>query len=451
MKKIKKTFFIAIATIGLIASTNAQSKEGSLEVKYRRSSLHTILVETDYFPRKETVIKAYNKAPFPNNYNDHTISAESFDPKKYPVLASERSERDQKNHEAAAQMASSFNIAAATKGIIDPDANDLPISINKFFNDAKVANLLVAKWYNRKPDGSFDMDLIGSRGFYNASEMEANIGKSSARGLASISDAGEELINNTFVVVSKLNFISNEIAAAKIRDLAKDAAAKIGNEFFKKLALDAADKTYQKTKEGYSVLTTSFLYQLVWNDSIAAVFYNDLWMDKNKIDPKKKEAFDNTHLFKLKYIGTEGSVSIVLFSLKEKRTEDQIIELATIRNVDAVFAKLQKKYDVFKPKVPLYTGNPITAKIGMKEGLEGGEKFEVFEQTIDEKTGLTKYVSKGKITVDKNLIWDNRYNASDGPAELPSTVGEASKPVLDRTTFKGGKDYYSGMLIRQIK
>ena len=153
--------------------------------------------------------------------------------------------------------------------------------------------------------------------------------------------------------------------------------------------------------------------------------------------------------FKLKYLGTEGSSAIVLFSLKEKRTEDQIIELATVRNADNVFAKLQKKYDVFKPKVQLLTVDPLTAKIGMKEGIEGGDKFEVLEQTIDEKTGLTNYVSKGKITVDKNMIWDNRYNVVEGPQESQTT---GDKPALDRTTFKGGsKDYYSGMLIRQIK
>ena len=85
---------------------------------------------------------------------------------------------------------------------------------------------------------------------------------------------------------------------------------------------------------------------------------------------------------------------------KEKRTEEQIIALSTTRNVDAVFAKLQKKHDVFKPKVPLLTGNPITAKIGMKEGLEGGDKYEVLEQSADAEGKIT-YKRKGVISVDK--------------------------------------------------
>jgi hypothetical protein len=441
----KGLFLTAIASIGLATATIAQSKVGAPDIKYRRSSLHTILMESDNFPRKDTVIKAYNKAPFPDKYNDHTIGAKSFDPKKYVITDEERAATGKKQSVAGNLFK---GIASqATSGIVDSSAADDPLIINKYFKENKIANELVAKWFNRQADGSFDMNLIGERGSYDATEMQANIAKGSARGTASLSDAGEELIKNTFVVVSKMNFVNNEIVAAKLRDAAKAQAANIKVELLQLTALKAADAAYEKAKEGYSVWTTSYLYKLVWNDSVAAVFYNDLWIDKTNLNPQKKEAFDKSDLFQLEYVGDEKATSLVLFSLKEKRTEDQIIELATIRNIDAVFAKLQKKYDEFKTKTPLFTGNPITAKIGMKEGLEGGEKFTVLEQTVDPKTGLTKYVGKGNITVDKNLIWDNRYNAG----EEPVAEGAESKPVLDRTTFKGGNKYYSGLLIKQIK
>jgi len=41
------------------------------------------------------------------------------------------------------------------------------------------------------------------------------------------------------------------------------------------------------------------------------------------------------------------------------------------------------EYEVFKVKVPVLTNEPITAQIGMKEGLEGGEKFEEETEAID--------------------------------------------------------------------
>ena len=93
-----------------------------------------------------------------------------------------------------------------------------------------------------------------------------------------------------------------------------------------------------------------------------------------------------------------------------------MITLATVRNVDNVFSKLQREYDIFMPKVPLFTGSPITAKIGMKEGLEGGEKFEVLEQTMDPKSGLTKYNRVGEIKVSKKQIWDNRFQMDQADA-----------------------------------
>ena len=63
--------------------------------------------------------------------------------------------------------------------------------------------------------------------------------------------------------------------------------------------------------------------------------------------------------------------------------------------MNKVYAKLQKEYDVFKPEMPLLTASKkdCTAKIGMKEGLEGGEKFDVLEKAVD-KDGLTVYNKK---------------------------------------------------------
>jgi hypothetical protein len=416
MKKFLLLFVIVIINAGFVFAQKTDNSKLQ-DIKYRRSSLHTILLESDRFPYKDTVIGAYYKSPFPDKYNNHDVGEKSFDPKYYGAEG-------------------------------DTSAANIPLTIQNYLKSKKVANLMVAKWFNRADDGTFDMNLIGERGSYNASEMQAKIASNSARGLASLSDAGEELISNTFVVVSKLFFLSNE-GPAKVAYLASELVTnKIGNAILKKGAEMVAKKVYEKAREGYSVWTTSYLYQLTWNDSIAAIFYNDLWMDKSNIDPAKKEKFDNTDLFNLKFIGSEKSRSLVTFSLKEKRSEQRYVEIATIRTIDNVYSKLQKKYDVFKTKTPLYTGDPITAKIGLKEGLEAGDRFEVLEQTID-KEGRTKYVSKGTIKVDGKQIWDNRYLAGKDPDIDTTKVSKA--PVLDRTYFKGGKDFYPGMLIRQIK
>ena len=41
---------------------------------------------------------------------------------------------------------------------------------------------------------------------------------------------------------------------------------------------------------------------------------------------------------------------------------------------------------------PVLSNDPqIVAQIGMKEGLEGGEKFDVLEQNLDMQTGTITY------------------------------------------------------------
>jgi hypothetical protein len=466
----------------LFITVTAQDINAEKGVKYRRSSLHTILLESGNFPQKDVVINAYVKMPFPDNYNNHALDLKTLNPDPYKLTAEEKLAL---NGENESQFKSMLKQAGSelTGGIIDSLAKDMPGILAKAIKEQKIANQLVAKWFSRKPNGGFDMKLIGDRGLYDASEMEAFVAKGTARGLSSLEDAGEELIKNTFVVFNRMNFVSNEPIAALIREGAKAVAAKNLSGIALDLAYKAADKIYEKTKEGYSVWATSYLFKLNWNDSISTIFYTDYYFDGSKDDAARKAKFDNSDLFTMEFVGSEKSSSLVTFSLKaEKRSEEQIIEKATVRNVEAVFAKLQKEYEVFKPKVPLYTADPITAKIGMKEGLEGGEKFEVLQQKVDPETGRTKYDRVGVITVDKNMVWDNRFavtetiDAAAAPAAAPAPE-QAAEPAseeskgdkkkgkksdkggdengggknLDRTTFKGSGKFYPGMLIRQIK
>lgn len=427
MKHIRLPFLLLFMILG--SASFSQTANGKpLNVIYRRSSLHTMIMESEQFPYKETVIKSYYKAPFPDKYNDHTIEGKSFDPLKY---------------RSSVVQGESGNDSVAYAKI-----DDYRPIIDNYMRQEKVAAKLVAKWFNRKDDGSFDMDLIGARGSYDASDMATRVASSSARGLASLSDAGEELIGNTFVVVSKLKFVSNEITASAVRITAYIAADQIPNEYLSMAAKLAADVAYNATHEGYTVWTTSYLYKLAWNDSIAAVFYNDLWVDKNHLDSVRASKFYSSNIFGMEFVGSEKSSSLVAFA--GGRNPEEVIEVATVRTIDNVYAKLQKEYDIFKTKTPLYTGEPITAKIGLKEGLQARDRYEVLEQ-VQDANGKTKYVRRGVVKVKGNKIWDNRFAAGQPVATAVDDKTTAGDPTLDRTFFKGGKNYYSGMLIRQIK
>jgi len=417
----------------------AQEKSTKAESIYRRSSLHTILLETGDFLNKDMVMKAYNMAPFPEKYNDHKLPGSVIRLIDYVQLTPEE------------QAALSDTATAKTGDDKSKDSKREKLqtqAIETYFQRNKIANQIVAKWFSRDENGAFKMDLIHERGSYDATEMAAQMAQKGIRGLAALKDAGEELISNTFIVVNKMSFVENEPIARAVKEVAYLGASQISNSFTRMAVETAADAAYKISKDGYSVWTISYLYQLNWNEDIANNFYMNLWMDSTSLDPNKKMMFDTTTMFTMKYVGFEKAKSVILVAIG-KETE-AIIQQATVRNIDKTYTKLQKGFDVFKTKTPIYSTNPVIAKIGMKEGVEPSDKFEVLEMVFDAKAGVTKYAKVGEVKAEKGMIWDNRF--SMGVPDAATTEEEVGKVELEGTHFKGGgKNVMSGMLLRQIK
>ena len=103
---------------------------------------------------------------------------------------------------------------------------------------------------------------------------------------------------------------------------------------------------------------------------------------------------------------------------------------------------LQRNYEEFRTKSPLLSVEPLTAYVGMKEGVNAKSKFEVLE-VVEMENGTHKYNRVGVIEPIENLIWDNRYMAVEEGAQ---------GATLGFTTFRtvSGKDFAKGMLIREM-
>lgn len=400
---MKKTILMMAIAVLSVVSTNAQAE---MDVKYRRSSLYTLMMHDPQRPYAEVIKASFEKGPIPEKFNDHTLG---------------------------------------TRVIPASGAKDESANITAYLEQNNVAREIVAKWFNRSAKGGFNMDLIKQRGSYDASVLDISKAKSSKRGLDMLADAGEELIKNTFVLVNDFNYVSKEEVAKKankwisgLGSIASYAGVPNANNI-----ATVASAGVTVAGKGYVVKTTAHLYRLDWNEEVAAIFYNEMWADDATITPEKIAAFNNSNIFKLTYIGSDFSWADVQSSIFTNKTEEQLIEKSTVKAVDAVIVKLQKAHDEFKTKTPLFTGEPISAKIGLKEGLTTKSVFTVLEQRMKE-DGKTEYVSVGTIKVDpKQPIWDNRYGAEE----------ENPNDTTDRTYFKkvSGKEFFPGMLIVQKK
>lgn len=432
--KIKISMFIITLCLSV---SFAQKKKEIDQIKYKRNSLSTFLVTDGPFENKDKVLKAYKNYEFPDQYNDHRLETLNVDISQITFTDDEflKILEDLGTTKDAYEQSLELKKSFWGNGYKD-DRLDI-YKIKKYIDDNKLGSKLVEKWYDNNADGEFDNDLIIERGLFNASKEDVDKANSSSIGTRNIIDgAALDLIPQTYMIFNKMSFVSNEIAASVIRAQAMLKVNEMAEGLPKELAKKAADKIYQKTSEGYSVWTTAFLFKLKWDLSNQTDLYTN-W--------ENKEVFLQNE-FILIHEGTEKANSLVTFSLKKEdqdRSEDDVINLATVRNVEKVFSKLTKKYEEFKPKVPLAEFSPLTAFIGMKEGLEGGETFEVLNEEYDPKTGRSIYKSVGKVKVDKKSVWDNRYSL-DGKPNNPSGP--------DRTKFKGKvKKATYGSLLRFIK
>lgn len=394
-----------VESVGEIERINRMESANAGKIKYRRSSLYTLMLDDNTREHYNIIKDAFG----------NTILSEKFN-----------------NHNIGPYLIPAHNISG------EKDQTQL---IEDYLNTNNVAKNLVAKWFNRNEKGHFNMNLIAERGQYNASEIDIKIAKSSIRGKALLSDAGKELIGNTFVVVYDYKY-TNKAEQAKKRkgflNVVKSIASVVpGGDDVLNVA-SVAELGSDVVGKGYFVRTSSYLYRLIWNDAIAQDFYENLWIDENDSDIAKKEAFDKTNLFRLEYVGSEVSRNNLQSTIFSSKSNGQLIEIATTKAVDKNIGKLQRSYEEFRVKTPLLSIDPIAAKIGLKEDIEKNDKFEVLEQVLNE-DGTTSYKRVGIIKADS--IWDNTYLADE--------INKSSKN--NYTTFKGNnKKLAPGMLIRQI-
>lgn len=401
---MKKT--ILIITAILLTSTIGLKAQVEDEIKYHRSSIYSLMVEHESQKFAYEIAREFINMPVPDKYNDHDLSVKV--------------------------------VSVDTKKVKEDEIED-------FLNRNGVASRLVAKWFDRDfTNGVCNVDLVRERGLYNASEMDKAVARQSIRGKAMLEDAGEELIGNTFVIVSDIRYVDkskgSKIFGGVVRFVGAVGAAYTGKTEYATAGDLVGD--IAESYKGFKVKVFTYLYQLVWDDDTAGEFYRYMYTDA---PDEEKRAYMESHrdVFKLKYIGKqESSGSTTSFlGIKEDQPE-MMVRKACQRALDDNVADLQKNFDEFKVKVPLLTTEPYTAQIGKKEGITGKSKFEVLE--VMEKDGRTEYKRVGVIKPIEDRIWDNRFMAAEERAEGAN---------LGFTTFKkvsGGK-FYPGMLIREIR
>lgn len=397
--------------LSLMMATAVEVLAQETEGDYRRSSIYSVLVNHTDQQFASEIKEAFLQIPVPDKFNDHNLSVK--------VL----------------------NIDKKLSGANSQKEN---IDITEFLQSNNIASRLVARWFNRDYfTGECNMELVKERGLYNANEFDKQLANRSARGIAMLQDAGEDLIGNTFVIVNDIRYVDKnkgaKTAGGILKALGSIAAAYTGTNI-DNLTDNIGDMV--ETIKGFTVKINTFLYKLDWNDEQAALFYQEQYAAKP--DKTKHDKFEAARgNYKLKYVGkVESSGGTTSFMGINEDEPVVMVRKACQRAIDENVVDLQRNYEEFRTKTPLLSVEPLTAYVGMKEGVSAKSKFEVLE-VVEMENGTHKYNRVGVIEPIESLIWDNRYMAEEEGA-MGATLGY--------TTFRkiSGKDFSKGMLIREM-
>jgi hypothetical protein len=355
---MKKVFLVlnALVLISLsVLSQNIENNKASTRdnptKKYMRPSV-TILFVNRGDERSKKMAEIVKKYPVPSKFNDHNVSISTIDVKP------------------------GANFQKQAENIISE----------------KVSNQIVAKWFNRNDKGEFNMDIIGERGMYNASDADVMKAKSSQRKDALLKDAGENLLDRSYVLVY---------------------------DVFNIKTLSEANSSSASLYEGYQCQFDCYVFRLDWTDSVAAVFYNDYWVDATMPNADKVKKFE-TAKFPVKYVTRTKNMFGNIESTQQKDhskiffgpvlSDDQLFaglfdEVVNITNVS-----LAKENEDFKVKISVFSTSPLSAKIGLKEGLSLDKRFFVLE--IEQDSKGNKIAKRKAVVRASTKITDNRQVAS---------------------------------------
>lgn len=408
---MKKLIFALTMSVLVFAPISA--KKATKE--YQRPSLHLVLLNTDE-PTSDlvadlmpTVSASWNNYQIPVQYNDWEIGLKEMNagaPKGGLIqLITQYSDPTKLNSMSLDQlnevkeMLSGKQYRADLKERCDAQSN-------------LVAHQIIAKWFNiNESTGTCDMDTIFKYACYSATQAASN--EAVATGSSAAFDMFEQLmeptIANSYVGFSKVNFYANEPIELFNKNLALAIIAlTVPNEIAQAAAILAAEKAYEKTKEGYRAYTNTLLYKLKWNDEVYKQLLSIMNMDntgKGTIDVQKFKEMQ----FEMEYLGDDACHTTVRLNQETKgMSKEEMVTLCVHKNLNKQLVNMQNQYEEFKPMMPILEVNKkyILADMGTKEGVAVGDAFDILEPVTNEK-GVTKYKWVGTVKVVKGGVWDN--------------------------------------------
>lgn len=368
-------FLLAILAFGQnVPQTGKKVKNSSPATHYDRVALTYMLLDFGSSNYYSMLNQAFEKVKVDDKYDDNTI--------KQPFLPTPVT-RDETINSFAFNLNAADNVSTKIKDALVKNHS---------------SNAVVAKWFSRKEDGSFGVELLQKRGLYNATDADVMAANASKIGQAKLMDAGEQLLGNSFIIVLDVNdLIDMEEAYNRLQKNSKT--------------------TISRVKNGFKATVSAYIYKLNFNDTINAAFWTDMWANSTDADLAQRKARFDTYNFPVTYISRSTSMIEAsqynagqALSPKIQATREELLLKLLQDGITSNLNTIESNVEEFKVKASVFSTHPIEAKIGKKEGLKTDQRYFVYEMEQDNQGNITAK-RKGVIRATKHIT-DNRTVAT---------------------------------------
>ena len=450
---MKKLFLLSsLLAIGFVSNIFAQEDPDKY---YVRNSLYMLKLNEpcpkdeykEAFDIMSATFDTINFAKSYERYNDFSLTERTLDFSKLPTVTQE--EMDAIGKESKLEKIT--NDILREQGLKNALSEyEYAARLLKYFDQNKFAPKLIAKWYNKpgteigKTDFDDDLVTIYELGVKGLSQEAIDNAKATENLISMAKGSTNKLLSNTYVCVNRYGYMDAKEAIAISTAVLQMS---LGNNALAQIALKKGTDVLEKKIKGYFVRANAYLFKLDWNQDLQNKLELEYWDKANQ----KKLMTDPA--FKLTYIGKSSKRAPAAMSLKSSTSLDKLIARGTVRATDAAIAALQRDHEEFRPMTSLHViDGKLAAYIGMKEGVESGDKFNVYEavQSKDD-PNMVEWKEIGTIKAGKE-IWDNRDGAGEKFEDAATDKEDDNASAVPYTVFSGkpGK-MGEGCMIRLAK
>lgn len=216
-------------------------------------------------------------------------------------------------------------------------------SVSEVINQQNLGKEVISYLFNRDSNGNFDDSIIRERGLYNATDQDVQNLKG-AKVQEQALEWGEPLVNTSYVVV-----------------------------------LDVYETTESRDDNGdisYTAKCTAHAYKLSGDKEVLYNFYATGWADEGYTAQEREAAVSayNDMQFDLVYV---TSTNVIGSSTKSKYSDGNMYMACKDAYHDVVY-NFEKLISGWRTTISVVSTGPIAAKIGTKESLKNGDRFQTY-------------------------------------------------------------------------